>query len=300
MNVIMPKPGTYVIAVSGGVDSIVLLDLVHKHAMSNSNWNLIVAHLDHGIRHNSNDDRIFVQAIADNLGVPFVYEAINLGEHASEDDARTERYRFLRQVMRASNAAGLMTAHHQDDVIETAIINLVRGTGRKGVTALNSQPEITRPLIDIPKADLIAYAKDQGLVWREDSTNSDDTYLRNYIRHQIVPRFNAEKRAQLLSIITDLRSNNEDLDMLLNAQLAEHGQAGTINRTWFNSLPHSVAKEVLAAWLRLSNIRSFSSKNLEQMVVAAKTLPAGKQFSISNNYSLRIDKEYLALTPMER
>jgi len=241
-----------------------------------------------------------VQTIAQNLGVPFVYHAVKLGEGASEETARTERYRFLRQVAQASSAEGLMTAHHQDDVIETAIINMIRGTGRKGITALSTQPEIARPFIGVPKSELVAYAKDQGLVWREDSTNSDDTYLRNYIRHHIVPRFDADRRTELLSIITNLRSNNEDLDALLHSQLAEHGQTGTIDRLWFNNLPHSVAKEILAAWLRLNNIRTFDSKNLEQMVVAAKTLPAGKQFSISSDYNLHIDKDYLALTPTER
>ena len=121
-------PGTYIVAVSGGVDSIVLLDLLANQEKAK----LIVAHFDHGIRNDSRDDRMFVQDLAVRYELPFVYDVGNLGQGASEAKAREARYTFLRGVRQAAGARSIITAHHEDDVLETAILNIMRGTGRKG------------------------------------------------------------------------------------------------------------------------------------------------------------------------
>lgn len=300
MDAILPTPGTYVIGVSGGVDSRVLLDMLHKHSHSNDGYTFVVAHLDHGIRSDSVKDRQFVQATAKDYGLPFTYNVVALGKKASEAQARTERYKFLRHVQKASNAQAVITAHHQDDLLETAIINLIRGSGRKGLTALNSSTELLRPLLAVPKSELISYAKDRGLDWREDSTNEDTRYLRNYIRHVILPRFDEQSRAQFLQIITNLQAVNQSLDTLLDEQLRAQDKPGTIARLWFNSLPHNVAKETLATWLRERQLRNFDSKTLERLVVHAKSAHAGQQFSLPGNYSMKVGKGYLALEPAER
>jgi tRNA(Ile)-lysidine synthase len=129
--------GTYIVAVSGGVDSVVLL-----HLLSKTDCKLVVAHFDHGIRHNSHDDAAFVKSLAASYGLAYEEEKANLGPSASEDTARKARYAFLRRVTNTYHAKAIATAHHQDDVIETSIINILRGTGRN---MLNKKSTLYRP-----------------------------------------------------------------------------------------------------------------------------------------------------------
>jgi len=300
MNVVLPKPGSYVVAVSGGVDSMALLHVLKEESRRGGGWKLVVAHLDHGIRPESAEDRRLVQATARDYKLPFVYHEGRLGAGASEAAAREARYSFLRSVQKASDAVAIVTAHHQDDVLETAIINILRGSGRKGLTALSDRPGLARPLLGVPKKDVIAYARGQGLEWLEDSTNRDEAYLRNYVRHRLLTRFSDADRERFRQIITDLGRTNRELDTLLVKQLQEQLPAGTLDRQWFNSLPHGVAREVMAAWLRADGSPGFDSKTLERLVVAAKTAVVGKAFPIQAGLNMKVLANSLALASSER
>jgi tRNA(Ile)-lysidine synthetase-like protein len=295
-------PGTYVVAVSGGVDSRVLLELLYqkKKEKADKSWHFVIAHFDHGIREDSSEDRKLVQRTARNMGVPFVYNEASLGLAASEAIARTRRYEFLRKVKSSSGARAIITAHHQDDLLETAIINMIRGTGRKGLTALSSGSEIVRPLLNVPKSELIAYAKEKNLSWREDSTNQNQAYVRNYIRHSILTRFDDPSKIRLLEILTNLRSINSEIDILLINQLHIQSVGGMIDRRWFNHLPHIVAKETIACWLRAHGESNFNSRTLERLVVAAKVGHPGDVFPLSKEHALRIGRLRLALSVLER
>ena len=142
------KPGTYIIAVSGGIDSVVLLDILSQIHDSR----FIVAHYDHGIRVDSGEDRMFVASLAEKYGLPFYSEEGKLGASASEALARDKRYAFLRKIMGQTNADAIITAHHEDDALETMILNYMRGTGRRGMGVLRSNNEIVRPLLSVSKA----------------------------------------------------------------------------------------------------------------------------------------------------
>ncbi|MBL8032022.1 MAG: tRNA lysidine(34) synthetase TilS, partial [Candidatus Doudnabacteria bacterium] len=235
MDVELPA-GKYVVAVSGGVDSVVLLHLLAQGATkSQSNpkthatyhlppttYQLIVAHFDHGIRPDSDADRQFVQELAAACGLPFVYERAELGAGASEAVARNARYDFLRRVKDEHQAEAIVTAHHQDDVLETIIINWLRGTKSRGLSSLRSTPEIRRPLLGWSKQQIRAYAHLHTLQWREDSTNEDETYLRNYVRRQIIPKISAKMREQLLVHSERAASLNDAISAVTNEYLAAH------------------------------------------------------------------------------
>jgi len=289
MEIALPKSGRYVIAVSGGLDSVVLLHILR----SAKDIDLVVAHFDHGIRNESEQDRLLVQSFAKEYGLPFVYDRAELGPGTSEAEAREARYEFLRNTQKASGAQAIITAHHQDDVLETAIINLMRGTGRKGLTSLSSRSDVVRPLLNVSKDEIRDYAKSNKLDWNEDETNQDETYLRNYVRKQVLPRFDAKSRTKLLDIITGARTTNQELDDLLLNELKLQSGDGTIDRHWFNKLPHNVALEVLASWLRDKDIRSFDTKTLERLAVAAKTGRKGQKFPIKGNHYLEMGSDVI-------
>lgn len=290
------EPGTYVVAVSGGVDSVALLHFLQQQP----ELQLTVAHFDHGMREDSVFDRQLTAILAQEYDLPFVYDEGQLGVGASEAIAREARYAFLRKVADTTNAKAIITAHHQDDVVETAIINMLRGTGRKGLTALGDSQDIWRPIAHVPKEALIAYAKDQGLRWNEDSTNKDERYLRNYVRHRLVSRINIENRQKLLQIIDNLRSTNQELDDLLMEELQAHSIDDVVDRQWFVQLPHGVAREIMAAWLRASGVLNFDRKTLERLVVAAKTGKPSSVFDVVLGVRMRVGIDNLALQGNER
>ncbi len=299
------EPGSYVVAVSGGVDSVALLHLLHAKnlaaaASGKPTYKLIVAHYDHGIRPDSAEDRKLVQTMAEAYGLQFVYDEGKLGADTSEANARLARYKFLNGVMKASKSQAIITAHHQDDLIETAILNLLRGTGRKGLTSLSSRISLRRPALHIPKQALIDYANDQGLIWNEDSTNADPKYLRNYVRNYILPKVDDESKQKLKDIIAKLQIQNSELDQALVNALHLQSEKGKIDRAWFNQLPHDVAKEVMATWLRSHGWTKINRPGLEKLVVAAKVAAAGKVFELSKDQTMKVSAKYLALVSNER
>lgn len=290
------SPGTYVVAVSGGVDSMALLDMLAKQ----TGLKLVVAHFDHGIRHDSTLDRQLVQQAAKRRGLQFVYDQAALGPGASEDTARQARYDFLHRVREGSGARAIITAHHQDDLLETAVHNMMRGTNRRGLVALRTREHLHRPLLHIPKKELIAYAKGQGLVWREDSTNTDLRFRRNYIRHKILPKLSAAQKKELLGHIRDIHRIHDELEHELINHLHIHPSQNELDRHMFIMLPHAVAREVLVVWLRRHGVENLTSKTLERLIIAAKTWPPGRQADVDKKYVLHIDKKRLALRLRDR
>jgi tRNA(Ile)-lysidine synthase len=264
------EPGRYVVAVSGGVDSVVLLDMLFKAQKNPAD--LLVAHFDHGIRKDSAADRRFVGDLARKYGLEFFYEQGSLGRDASEALAREKRYEFLNKIKNQTAARAIVTAHHKDDVLETVIINLLRGTGRKGLSSLTDRPDLKRPLLDFSKAQLIDYAQENNLQWREDETNADEKYFRNYVRHRLISRLSSEQKNQLLDISKLSRARNQEIDKLLAETFINKTE---ISRSLFAGLGHEVSSEIVAAWLRKEGVR-LDKKTVESLVIKLKTVREGK------------------------
>jgi tRNA(Ile)-lysidine synthetase-like protein len=290
------EPGAYILAVSGGVDSVVLLDLLsHQPSLK-----LVVAHYDHGIRPDSAQDRCFVESLAAQYDLPFYYEEGNLGVKASEALARVKRYEFLRKVQFQTKSQAIVTAHHQDDRIETAILNMVRGTGRRGLSSLKSTKKMRRPLLNEAKTTIITYAKQHNLVWHEDNTNLSDVYLRNYVRHKITPKLSPKSRKQLLEILDKTSEYNQKIDHLLDELLHKHARLNQLDRSWFIGLPYDVSCEVLLAWMRQLGVADIDRQQIERTTVLIKTLSHGKLIDVDAEFQLQIEPQALALIPRER
>lgn len=295
MKLLLPKPGKYVVAVSGGIDSVCLLNMMVKI----KDYELIVAHFDHGIRIDSGKDLKFVSLLAKKYGLDFYSDSVNLGPNASEESARKARYTFLYQVMAQTSADSIITAHHQDDRLETVFINLVRGTGRKGLTSITNTETIKRPLLNATKAELKSYACQHNLSWREDTTNSDLHYLRNYIRHSLVPKLSVMDRQRLIKLMDNQQNVNDRLDNLLKLLLDGEFQ-NRLSRSTINILPYNLSKELIAAWLRCNNLVSFDRRMIDRLTIAAKTKRPGTIVDVYNKAQIRFNKEYLALGSIER
>lgn len=271
------KPAKYVVAVSGGVDSMVLLDLASRELTAPAE-NLIVAHYDHGIRPSSASDRRFVQSKAKDYDLKFFYAEGGLGADASEDLARTKRYAFLNKILKRTGSEAILTAHHKDDLLETVIINLLRGTGRKGLSSLGNRPGLIRPLLEYSKKDLLAYAKHRGLEWREDDTNQDEKYLRNHIRHQLIIRLSDKQQQALLDISHRAGGLNREIDMLIDDLFL---QDKGLSRQLFSGLRQTMAAEIVASWLRKENVR-LDKKTVNRLVVKLKTSKEDRQIQVNN------------------
>lgn len=292
------QPGRYIVAVSGGVDSVVLLHLLHANFQDNkADYQFIVAHFDHGIRDDSAEDCHFVRKLAAGYSMPFVYDEGVLGKDASEEAARSARYKFLQTVRDKARATAIITAHHEDDVIETALLNLLRGTGRKGVSSLQSTDVLVRPLLHVPKTEIKNYAKTHKLQWREDATNTDTRYKRNYVRHKVAAKLTQTQRQQFTELISNTKKLNTQIDEELTEFLRTQPAKDVLRRGEFLHLPHALALECMAAWLRQNKVTSYDKKGLQRMVVQAKTLSDGQQIDANSKYFIAVSKKYLTFTP---
>lgn len=269
----------------------VLLDLLRQV----DGVELIVAHFDHGIRLESLRDRELVERVCRQHRLTFVYEEGRLGARASEETARNARYDFLRKVRDEHRAKQIITAHHQDDVTETVLLNILRGTGRKGLASLDSNVEMLRPLLPWPKKELITYAEAHKLVWHEDETNEDESYLRNYIRLRVMPKLSVSQRRQLLAIVQDVKAKNIEIDQEI-AGILQEVDRNVLKKHQITLAPHDVACEIMAGWLRANGLRDFDRQTIERLVVGVKTRRPGTRLDIFKRHSLLIDKDTLHIT----
>jgi tRNA(Ile)-lysidine synthase len=291
MKFSIPK-GKYVVAVSGGIDSMVLLDLLKEEP----ELDLVVAHFNHGIRPDSGIDEEFVRQTAEKSKLPFEAGYGKLGPKTSEEKARTARYKFLNQVRQRHQAKAIVTAHHQDDLLETAILNLMRGTGRRGLTAISQNSNILRPLLHFSKADILDYAQKHKLEWREDPTNQDEKFLRNFIRLRIMPKLNTAERRQFLSEIQQLEPKNRVINQEIEKLSQKIAKGKSLERGGFIALPPEVATEVLMNWLRQNSVREFDKKAIDRLVIAVKTAKPGTKHDVIQGVKLEITKNTALLS----
>ncbi len=178
------------IAVSGGLDSMVLLDLISK-----TNIEFAVAHCNFQLRGDESDeDENFVKSYCNENSIQGFFQKFDTKQFAEEEKlsiqvaARKLRYEWFYELLVTENFDFVATAHHLDDQLETFLIHFSRGTGLDGLTGIPSQNDkIIRPLLTFSRAEIETFANENNLKWREDSSNASDKYVRNKIRHQVVP-----------------------------------------------------------------------------------------------------------------
>ncbi|SDL83705.1 tRNA lysidine(34) synthetase TilS [Kriegella aquimaris] len=181
---------TFLLACSGGVDSMVLVDLCDR-----CNLDFVIAHCNFKLRGEASEgDEALVRKVSGDINKLFLVTHfdtigyININKVSLQIAARDLRYSWFAEMMEERGVNTLVTAHHADDNLETFIINLSRGTGIAGLTGIPSKTDtIARPLLPFSREEILTYAHNRNLTWREDSSNANTKYLRNKIRHEIVP-----------------------------------------------------------------------------------------------------------------
>jgi tRNA(Ile)-lysidine synthase len=285
-------PSILAVAFSGGLDSTVLL---HATVKAHGAKNVYAFHVHHGIQQEADQWQQHCQAIAKKLGCHFDTQNVKLNKNSNiESQARELRYQALYDMCQQQHISDLLLAHHQDDQAETVLIQLMRGAGVAGLSAMplvkttkQNTIHIWRPFLNMRRQDLEAYAKEHRLTWIEDPSNQDESYRRNAIRKTILPALekhqagateNLARSAKHLAQAQELLNQLADIDLglidtkdglsktnLIRLYKTSESRASNALRRWLskNQLAYPSEERLTAWWLELQQSRADSQLQWE-------------------------------------
>lgn len=287
------------VAVSGGVDSMVLLDLLKK-----GEFNVTVAHCNFKLRGADSDgDEKFVKDTSENLGLNCLTESFDTKKYATDNSISTQmaarelRYTWFDELMDENNFKYLLTAHHLNDSLETSIFNFTKGTGVAGLRGiLVKKDKLVRPMLEFTKEEVVDYAEQNNMKWREDVSNSSIDYKRNFIRKKVVPLLK-EVNPSLESSFLLTAKRLQSLESLLEKQILEfkgafelEGDHIFIRKVQFQKQEWVVLESVLKEY-------GFNHDHLQSTLdILNEDVPSGKQFE-SHTHSMNVDREHIIISP---
>ncbi|KJD33097.1 potassium ABC transporter ATPase [Tamlana nanhaiensis] len=290
-----------IIAISGGIDSVVLTYLCHKIGL-----NIALAHCNFNLRADESDgDEAFVEQLAESLGLEVFVQNFDTELYSKEHKrsvqmaARELRYNWFEELSSQLQFDYILTAHHADDNLETFLINFTRGTGLEGLTGI---PEVNgkfvRPLLPFSSEDIVNYASSNRVKWRDDSSNKSVKYLRNKLRHEVIPILK-DINPSLLQSFQSTLNNLQDSSQIVNDKMDEF-----LNKTIENISDNEVRFKI-SEFKKMSNPKAYLFEALKEFgftewhdVENLLDAQPGKQV-FSNEFRLIKDRDYLLLTKNE-
>jgi tRNA(Ile)-lysidine synthase len=299
----LPHP-TLCLGLSGGLDSIVLLHLL-AILRDRQLFVLRAIHVHHGLSVHADAWAKFAVEYAANLGVSCTIERVSLAPYLKqgvEGAARTARY----QVFAKQECDVLLLAQHRDDQAETVLLNLLRGSGLRGLAAmpecrhLNAQITIVRPLLDATRAELLEYAEQQGLTWVEDESNRDSRYDRNFLRNDIFPRLNTVWPSANATLARVAQHAAEADELLL--ELAKSDFTACVQDNVFDlvvGLSILRLRNVLRYWLGLNGLQ-LDARAFEELIrVAISAALDAQPMLVWRNSAVRRYRQKLYITAIK-
>ncbi len=275
----------FTLALSGGVDSVVLLHLLLQ-LRSRLEFALSAIHINHQISPHAAQWADFCTALCAKHGVPIQVSKVHVARRSKlglEATARSARYQAFAKL----DTDLLLLAHHLDDQAETLMLNLLRGTGVSGAAGMPVVREVgcalARPLIEVPRATLMAYATQHRLDWIEDESNEDTAYTRNFLRHDVLPlienRFPAYRQT-LARAAQHFSDADALLDDLAAIDLAQAEHAGKLNLTILAQLTPARGKNLFRAYLARQGVPVLDTERLQEWLRQLLTARADSRVAL--------------------
>lgn len=293
---------TYVIGVSTGIDSMSLFHFLHSKG-----YKLVVAHINHNKRKESITEYEYLKEYCMNINVPF--EGYTITEHITsnfQEVARNIRYRFYKEILDKYNAEAIITAHQADDLVETILMRLVRGSSLRGYSgikevSIENSYKVIRPLLYVKKDDIRLYQAQNNIKYFEDSSNFSDDYTRNIIRHNIITSFKDINPSYLNSILNfkeDLSLSFDYIDKnakeFLSSNIIRSTNEIKIPLNNFNGLDEIIKRHTLLLLLNeISNNTVELTHNKMKELLNILSNKEGKEIEITKDYSVFKEYEYL-------
>jgi tRNA(Ile)-lysidine synthase len=299
----LARPGDRVlVGLSGGADSIALLLILRELEQEGALAIAGAAHLNHQLRGAEADgDEAFSAALAASLGVPFLAERADVAGRARaekrsiEDAARSARYEFFERAAGALSADVIAVAHTKEDQAETFMLRLLRGSGTRGLAAIQPRAgRVVRPLLDIARDDLRAYLVSRGQAFRQDSSNADVTIARNRVRHELIPYLASHFSPGVTDVLArDAALARQDEEFLrgeaikLSARIVLTDVAVRIDAAGLSSAPRALSSRVVQMALE-SNVQHAGSKPISfDHVEQVLALAPGQAVSLPGQHAVR-------------
>lgn len=263
-----PTQKRFLVALSGGIDSVVLLYLLNQLKLE-----LRAIHIHHGLSPNADQWVTFCQHYCQQHAIPLCVKYVQVnGKKGIEAEAREKRYQAIREVREHNEV--VVTAHHLDDQAETFLLALKRGSGVKGLSAMQAVSfsqnfPIFRPLLAVSKNDILTYAKSQNLSWIEDESNQSTDYDRNFLRHKVLPVLNdqwTQFNRMVARSCEHLANQQQLLDELLCEELAKYRDRQTLIIQDFTNLTKIKQQALLRLWFSEQQMLMPSTVQLEQII----------------------------------
>lgn len=291
-----------VVGVSGGPDSICLLNVLHE-----LKYNICVAHINHGLRENAVIDEKFVTDFCECINVPCFVKRVKLKENLSgmtlEEAGRKVRYDFFHEIMEKENCTKIATAHNSNDNAETVIMNIIRGSGMSGLKGIEPIRDdvIVRPLIECTRKEIEKYCLNKNLNPRHDESNDEAIYTRNKIRLELIPYIEKNINSNVVSNINRMSEIISDEERFIKEQVNISYEACKVkefddklvcNLKEFNKLDNVIKRRLIIKFIIkvLGNAKDIERVHIEDILKLCSN-NIGKKYTMPNKHiKVYVDK----------